>query len=214
MSDERTPDTRPEPIDTERLRALIDAATPGPWAWRGDADGSIELRGDGPFGQFDGRVVSALRSQPCIVALDDESVALAYDACEACTAAWKRVGRAGTSDPLLDLRCDKDENLGTVYLRGEVGIEPANKWAKRRYAHRPDIAEVDHPDARLIAEARTALPALLDEVDALRAAASELLTAAFLLRDDPTDEMWAERFRSCAAHMAGLLPDPDGEARS
>lgn len=55
---------------------------------------------------------------------------------------------------------------------------------------------------------------LCNEVEALRAAASELLTAAFLLRDDPTDETWAERFRSCAAHMAGLLPNPDGEAQS
>lgn len=50
----------------------------------------------------------------------------------------------------------------------------------------------------------------LNEVDHLRAAAGELLTAAFILRDQPGEEWAQERFRSCAATLAAVLPNPDG----
>lgn len=122
-------------IDTERLRALLAASTPGPWAM----------------------------------------------------APWHQE----TILPKRWIEGDNDET--PLEDRGPFGS---------LYASSP-------ANAALVAEALTALPVLLDEVDRLRFAAGELLTAAFILRDNPGEDWAKERFRGGAAGMASLLPNPD-----
>lgn len=164
-----TPDAKLTDEQLALLRGLDELATPGPWGWRGQDDGLVELRGHGPFGDFDGRIVSTHRADPCIVTLVDESLALAYDACEPCAKALDEVVLTGSSDLFENHRCAKPENLGTIWLRGEAGIEPANRWAVRERHYRNDVAYVDHADALFIAAARDAVPVLIGEIDRLRA---------------------------------------------
>lgn len=175
------------------LRKLADEATPGPWGWRGHDDGLVELRGHGPFGRFDGRIVSAMRSEPCIVMLDEFHMALTVEACDPCKAAY---GDAATD--WSSHSCPKDDNLGTVWLSDKHGVEPANRWAKREQPYRADVAEVDHPDARFIAEARTALPDLLAEIDRLRERYAEALGTFHLMNR-----------MAQAAYSAGLRDGPE-----
>lgn len=159
-----------DPITTERLarlRHLHEAATAGPWGWRGHDDGQVELC-TLHSGQL--RVIAAQRSEPCIVELYDESVSLTFEACDSCQAKWAEVERTGNGDLWEGYRCPKPEDLGTVWLWDPRGfISPANTWAAREQPYRSDVARVDHPDAELIAEARNTLPALLDEIERLRA---------------------------------------------
>lgn len=164
-----TPGTDTNTVDVQRLRALLAAATPGPWTWRGHDDGQVELRGHGPFGRSDGRVVTAMRSEPCIVQLANEDIALTFEACDSCREMWDEITRTGNGDLAEGYRCPKPENLGTVWLndRESGSVRPANTWAMRQQPYRSDVAAVDHPDAELIAEAVTALPALLDAADRL-----------------------------------------------
>lgn len=186
-----------------RLRTLCEAATPGPWAWRGNDDGLVELRGHGPFGRLDGRIISTLPSKPCVVELDDEEVRLTSEACDACKAKWADMLATGTTDVWEDYSCPKPENLGTVWLKGEHFIEPANRWAKRERTYRSDVADVDHPDARLIAAARDALPRLLDEVERLSRALTDqhaAWTAVFGSAEDARTHMEA-------IHAEGADPD-------
>lgn len=156
------------PEQIARLRKLCEEATPGPWGWRGHDDGLVELRGHGPFGRLDGRVISAQRSEPCIVATHEDEVVLTLEACDECRLKWAQMLEQGHTDMWESYRCPKPENLATVWLKGEHAIEPANTWAVRERPYRSDVARVDHPDAELIAEARNALPALLDAVERLR----------------------------------------------
>lgn len=200
--------TPTKPVDVERLRALCAAATPGPWGWRGHDDGCVELEAQRRGGQ---RVVSAMRGEPCIVTLADGDPALMYEACASCRSKWAEAAKA--DDPTLvweSYRCPKPENLGTVWLwNGKGFVEPANRWAKRQQPYRSDVADVDHPDARFIAEARTALPALLDERDKLRAALQEMRDA-FL---ESTHQYAQDLAYDDLVRTARLLGEPEPEQR-
>lgn len=145
----------------DALRELHEAATPGPWGWRGNDDGLVELRGHGPFGAYDGRVVSAQRSEPCTATRSDGEVALTAEACDDCKTKWAEMLEQGHTDMWEGYRCPKPENLATVWLKGEHAIEPANRWARREREYRSDVIAVDHPDAELIVAMRNALPDLL-----------------------------------------------------
>jgi hypothetical protein len=109
---EATP-LRSGPVDLDDLRRLTAAATPGPWGWRGYDDGAIELRAPQQGGV---RIVTALRSEPCLVELDDGDLALTAQACEPCRNRAAEVARTGDGDLWDGYRCPKPENLGTVWL--------------------------------------------------------------------------------------------------
>lgn len=162
-------------FDLEAIKARRDAATPGPWAWRGYVDGSIELRALHSGGK---RIVSTSRAEPCVVEIpgpDNDPYfgaewVLTAQACDSCKAEASKM-----QDPWVDYRCPKPENLDTIWLAGEHFIEPSNKWAVRERPYRTDVERVDHPDAELIAHAPEDIAALIAEVERLR---SEQLRAA------------------------------------
>jgi hypothetical protein len=154
-------DTGLAPARLAAIAARSEAATSGPWGWRGYANGSIELRALHSGGL---RVVTTMRAQPCVVELDDGAIALTSDACDTCRAEMKK-----TTDPFVDWPgCPKEENLDTLWLRGGPGVRPANVWAEREVPYREDIVGVRHPDAEFIAHAREDVPALIAEVERLR----------------------------------------------
>lgn len=152
------------PEELEAIKARAEAATPGEWAWRGYADGSIELRALHSMGK---RIVTTTRSEPCVVELASDDIfgdwVLTTDACDGCKAE-----AAKTRDPFVDYRCSKPENLDTIWLAGDHVIEPSNNWAVREVPYRTDVVRVEHPDAAFIAHARTDVPALVAEVERLR----------------------------------------------
>lgn len=152
-------------LDLDAIKARCEAATPGEWAWRGYVDGSIELRALHSMGK---RIVTTTRAEPCVVELPNSiwggPWSLTANACDDCKAE-----AAKDHDPFVDYRCSKPENLDTIWLAGEHFIEPSNTWAVREVPYRTDVVRVDHPDAEFIAAARTDVPALVAEVERLRA---------------------------------------------
>lgn len=167
----------------DALRAVAQAATPGPWGWRGHDDGLVELRGPGHFGPYDARLISAHAAEPCFAEIldgDSELDALSPMTtgaptpyiCDSCKAMW-RAYQAGDGDAFDGYRCPKPENTPTVWVNepGHGHIVPINRFVHRQREHRPDIdPAVDHPNARFIAAANPAtVLALLDELDRLRA---------------------------------------------
>ena len=161
-----------------KLRALAEAATPGPWGWRGHDDGAIELRALHSGGP---RIISTNRLTPCIVSDGDLNLFVTTDACEPC-----RTEAAKTHDPFIDYTgCERPfDNVDTVWLWDQHHIRPANTWAVREQPYRSDVAAVDHPDAAFIAafNPSTALT-LLDDLDRLRAENEKLRALLGLMRD-------------------------------
>lgn len=172
--------------DHDELRRLAEAATAGPWGWRGNDDGLVELRGHGPFGRFDGRVVSTLPAEPCIVPLPDGDAALTDWACVSCQAMWAEWDAADHSDMWEDYRCPKERSLSTLWLTKKgVGIQPANTWAVREVPYRTDVASVDHPDAQYIAAVSPdVVLALLDEIEGMDTLLDALLCGCGDALDD------------------------------
>ncbi len=178
-------------LDLDAIKARKDAATPGPWKWAGYTDGSIELRTVGQGGR---RIVTTVRTEPCLVELPGEDWSVTADACDSCLAESKK-----TMDPWLNYRCPKEANLDTVWLHDNDGdlIRPANVWAVRERPYRNDVASVDHPDAEFIAHARQDIDDLVAEVEALRAALSQDQHVLAL-----DDEGWSiEHLVSCRPYM-------------
>lgn len=156
-------------LDLDAIEALARAATPGPLAWRGYVDGSIELRTADRGGQ---RIVTTMRSEPCVVELADGSIALTAQACGSCLEEARK-----SEDPFVDYRCPKKENLDTIWLHdwGTHLIRPANDWAVREQPYRGDVARVEHPDARFIAEVSPdVVLALVDRIRDLEHSATGL----------------------------------------
>lgn len=149
----------------EALRKLAEAATPGPWGWRGQTDGSIELRSGGR------RVVTTIMPRPCLDGKEDGSEWwTTADACDACRAEARKI-----HDPFVDYDgCERPaEATDTIWLYDDErhAVSPANKWAVREVSYRNDVVRVDHPDAAFIAAANPAVIAeLLDRVEAAEAA--------------------------------------------
>ncbi len=143
--------TRP---DIEAITMRAEAATKGPWAWRGYTDSSIELRGLHSGGI---RIVSTMRAEPCVVETIAGSITLTAGACDSCKAEMTK-----KLDPFVEYQCPKPENLDTIWLQDPDGfIRPANQWAMREVPYRNDVASIAHPDAHFIAAARSDVPALL-----------------------------------------------------
>lgn len=167
-----------------------EGVTPGPWRWTGYDTGSIELSSGAAIRPT---VLAAMRAQPCIVETVSGDVVLAAGACNECRACFEN------PDAVPSPRCEWDENLGTVWLRGDGVLRPANHWAKRQQSHRPDVAAVAHPDATHIARMDPATTnALLDTVERLLGALDELAEdecPRLLPDDEPGDCL-------CAHHWA------------
>lgn len=137
--------------------------------------------------------------------------------------AWEQEQNDLLHDDNLRLLTERNEvarRIAAEFIPGPDGQDDIDRqklvdeWLEEGRNSTADLAKQLGTAVPRMARAEIAVEKLTSERDALQAAAGELLTAAFLLRDDPTDEMWAERFRSCAAHMAGLLPNPEGEVPS
>lgn len=155
--------TAPE-IDLNHLRSIAEAATPGPWAWCGQDNGTVELRGPGHFGKLDARLISAARAEPCFAEILDPDEDLDADfpettgaptpyICDSCKAVWRRY-QAGDGDAFDRYRCPKPENTETVWLSepGHGHIVPINRFVSRQREHRADIEPgvIDHPNAQFI----------------------------------------------------------------
>lgn len=193
-----------EPVTPERLaqiRQLADQATAGPWGWRGHDDGQVELctLHSGYL-----RVIAAQRSEPCVVELADGSMALTIEACVRCIRAF-----AEPEVEHLD-RCERPENLGTVWLWDKGFISPANKWAVREQPYRSDVASVDHPDARFIAAAREIVPELANEVDRLLQERAELMHT-LMAETERVVEGWRAEVERLRARVAELEDDVEAE---
>lgn len=148
--------------DYHGLRALAEKAMPGPWGWTGQDDGSVELT---TLHSGHQRIITTVRSSPCLVELPGECWSLTADACDSCKAE-----AAKDFDPFVDYRCPKPANLNTVWLLDHDAhvIKPANTWAVREQPYRGDVARVEHPEAAFIAACTPdVVLALLDKIDGL-----------------------------------------------
>lgn len=180
-------------IDLNRLRSIAEAATPGPWAWCGQDDGTVELRGPGHFGRLDARLISAARAEPCFAEVIEPGEDLdafvpetvvrpTVHICESCKAVW-RAYIEGDASAVDDYRCPKPENIPTVWVNepGHGHIVPINRFVSRQREHRSDIEPgvIDHPNAQFIQSfcPATALGLLgiADEVDELVASLRRVL---------------------------------------
>ncbi len=143
----------------DELRALTVAATPGPWGWRGNDDGAVELTALHSGYQ---RVLTTVRSEPCIIYTEAEGLIVTDEACDDC-----RAEAAKMHDPFDGYRCPKEANLGTIWLQDLDAhvIRPANTWAVREVPYRHDVVAVEHPDAELIVWCRNHADALADLIE-------------------------------------------------
>jgi hypothetical protein len=146
------------------IRAREQAATPGPWGWRGHLSQSVELRTVGQGGK---RIITSMRQDPCIGSTEYLGVFLNDDPCATC----RRAFETRRLDEFF--QCEKLENLDTVWVWGAVGCEPVNKYAKAEvlewsdHMYRDDVKGTTHPDAEFIAHARDDVRFLLDVIDGL-----------------------------------------------
>lgn len=144
-------------------------AQAGPWAWRGYTDGSIELR---TLHSGQRRIISTQRQDPCIGYVEHIGVFLHDDPCGTCKT-WYQDGLHDDRP-----RCEKPENLDTVWVWHEAGcIKPINDFAVPEVHYRSDVARVDQPDADAIAHAPEDVAFLIAEVERLRDIAAGLLEA-------------------------------------
>lgn len=145
----------------EEIKARAESVPSGPWEWRGYTDGDIELRTRHGGGL---RIVTTMRAEPCIVALADESISLAYGACGACRRYYAKGIAAGRRD-----KCEKPENLNTLWVWDERGfVSPINDFAVAEQTYRTDVGRVDHPIADFVAASREDIDWLVGEVERLR----------------------------------------------
>jgi hypothetical protein len=155
-----TTTTDQTPVDLDEAQKLCDEATRGPWAWRGYDDGAIELRARLRGGM---RVITTIRSEPCVAMTADGALVLLEAACASC----RRGYDAADLDEMQ--RCEKPENRSTIWANSELGVvKPLNEWAVREVPYRADVADVTHPDARFIARSRELLPRVIAELEAAR----------------------------------------------
>jgi hypothetical protein len=187
----------PEPVDLDEAQKLCDEATSGPWAWRGYDDGAIELRARLRGGT---RIVTTLRSEPCVAETFDNSLVLLEGACATCRRAYDNADLGEMS------RCEKEHNLNTVWVAGKGVIRPINEWAVREVPYRADVAEVTHPDARFIARSRDLMPRLIAETREGRLA-RDLADAAVVLHQaqyaSPND--YGDAFRAWRDALSAYL---------
>ncbi|MFI2667889.1 hypothetical protein [Micromonospora carbonacea] len=200
-------------LDLDAIRAREQAATPGPWGWRGHISQSVELRALHSGGM---RIISTTRPEPCIGYTADEELVLLDNACKACTAYLTGGGLGRGEDP----KCEKPENLDTVWTWHPGGfIRPINDWAKAEvlqwseHMYRDDVKDTTHPDAEFIAAARQDIPALLAEVDRHRARIDATHDA--LSRLDGVDEDSTATLESTVEYLASrwqAMCDAEAEA--
>ena len=164
------PDTTTAPPQAARLneiRAREQAATPGPWGWRGHLSQSVELC---TIGQGGKRIITTMRQDPCIGWTEDIGLFLHDNPCQTCRKAFE------TGELVEPFQCEKPENLDTVWVWGpNDACEPVNKYAKAEvlewsdHVYRDDVKDTTHPDAEFIAHARDDIRFLLDVIDGMQA---------------------------------------------
>lgn len=163
------------PCERTRIRALADAATPGPWVWAGNVDtGEPRLDSHAPgmgasvlaIGTADrsktGRAADELRSYARECGLDPEE--------EVDLWATDHYG-----EPVKEPRLWFYTDHMAVDARDRVVFEVAPDATHRGdpKVYRADIKDIRHPDAQFIAAARTAVPALLDTLAAVEELAKQ-----------------------------------------
>lgn len=180
----------------EQIRQREQAATPGPWGWRGNTDHPISIRLGSSSGWHD--VIGLIRdevtrdearrggvSDPdsltvkagAVPAEPAETYGERWDA--AVTAAQEEAiteyltGPYG--EPLTEIRLafvtDGMYRAAQTFAVYEVCRDATDRNDPRVY--RADIADLSHPDAQFIAHAREDVRVLLAEVDRLRTALTE-----------------------------------------
>jgi len=169
-------------LNLDAIKARCDAATRGPWGWRGHSDGAIELRTLHSGGL---RIVSGMNARPCWVESNDSEMILTSDACGACR---RNYAKYMAGEDLDDHeKCEHPENLGTIWMWDNGFVSPANKWARNEQTYRTDVARVEHPDAEFLAHAREDVPALLAEVERLKDGIRDIASREI---NNPYDELY------------------------
>jgi len=188
--------------DIEERIVACDNATAGPWGWRGNDNGLVELRGPGHFGPYDRRLISAVRGEPCFTYGDYVGVVENPSACENCIKAW------ATRDYDGEYPCLKPENLNTIWVTDPdpMVLRPINQWAVRERHYRPDVIDVTHPDAAHVATYDpTTVRAMLLEIRALRSMVGQLIDGMDDLFETTmfsADEESYERYYSASCTLA------------
>ena len=185
--------------DIEERIVACDNATAGPWGWRGNDNGLVELRGPGHFGPYDRRLISAVRGEPCFTYGDYVGVVENPSACENCIKAW------ATRDYDGEYPCLKPENLNTIWVTDPdpMVLRPINQWAVRERHYRSNIIDVTHPDAAHIAAYDpTTVREMLLEILMLRGMAYTAACALDSVTSDCTD---AETNHHVGLLVKGLL---------
>lgn len=151
----------------DEIRKREQAATPGPWGWRGHISQSVELRALHSGGL---RIIATSPAVPCIGYTEDIGLFLHDNPCSTCRTAFQE----RNFDERIE--CEKPENLHTAWVWGQLGaIEPTSKFAKAEvlewsdHMYRDDVKDTTHPDAEFIRHARTDVPRLLAAAGALLA---------------------------------------------
>jgi hypothetical protein len=152
----------------DEIRGREQAATPGPWGWRGHISQTVELRALHSGGL---RIITTMHPEPCIGGTEDLGLFLHNNPCSTCRKAFTS---RNWDEPA---QCEKPENLNTVWVwqpgsgRGGACV-PVNQYAKAEvlqwsgHMYRDDVKDTTHPDAEFIACARTDMRRLLDAIDA------------------------------------------------
>ncbi len=169
--------------DLDALKSLTEAATPGPWHWAGNTDTgepylATWLPGAGRCQIFSigyeersttGRAAEQVRSNAVEFGLGDPDELVQQWAHDS----FGQPVREPRLQFMTDLMCVDARDL-VVY---EVAPDATTRDDPNVY--RADITDIRHPDAELIAAARTAVPELIERVEAAekRIAAVEALHA-------------------------------------
>lgn len=159
------------PEERTQLRELADSATPGPWVWAGNIDtGEPYLAGRAPgMGASVLAVGEAERSKTGRRADDVRSYARDSDLDP--EEEVDRWAEDAYGEPIKEPRLWFYTDHLAVDARDHVVFEVAPNATHRDdpKVYRADIVDIRHPDARFIAAARTAIPALLAKLDAVEA---------------------------------------------
>lgn len=173
----------------EQIRQREQAATAGPWGWRGNTDHPTGIRLGSSSGWSD--VIGLIRHEVTreearrggVGDPDSLTVKVAEEPAETYDERWDAAITAAQEEaitdyltgpygePLTEIRLafvtDGMYRAAQTFAVYEVCRDAADRNDPRVY--RADIADLNHPDAQFIAHAREDLRVLLSEVDRLRA---------------------------------------------
>lgn len=178
--------------DLEAIRRRHAAVPRGPWGFRGQASGSIELRTLHSGGI---RLISTMMPAPCFVIVDGGDAQLSDNPCETCRTNFEQ-----QDDDEFDWAdaapCTNPRAHDTLWLwHSDRGlndwlghIQPANDWAVKERPYRDDVARVEHPIAEFIERSVDDIGALLGHLERLTSGVLERINAAIDVLAEPSDD--------------------------